>query len=523
MSPSIRPPDNDNDDFATPRRTALPPNGRLRAALIVGAGSGGQLIATELRNNHQWGLWPAGFVDDDPNLHGTDVLGLPVLGDSAAIPVIVEQEAMAAVVMAMPSVAAARREEIAALASGTGAEVLSMPAIGSILSGAQRAETLVRARMTDVLGRPKVALDIEACGAFLCGRRVMVTGAAGSIGSELATQAAALNPSALLLVDTNESGLFDLQVDLRIRHPLLQVEPVIASIGDRQTVERAITLLRPDVMFHAAAYKHVPLMEQHPGEALRTNVVGSINVARSAASSGVERFVMVSTDKAVRPTSVMGASKRLAEIAVAEIARETGMSACSVRFGNVLGSRGSVVPTFERQIRMGGPVTVTDRHMRRYFMTVEEAASLIIQAGAGGARNAIYLLDMGEDVSILALAERVIELHGLRPYIDIPIEFTGIRPGEKLREDLSNDFEHGCPSHHPKIRRLERATARGLIENLQERITRLETLARLGTPDLVRLGLMELVADADRSEEAYEKRAKAARWRTDSALAAGDR
>jgi FlaA1/EpsC-like NDP-sugar epimerase len=483
-------------------RTSPPPVPRLRPALIVGAGVGGQLIAGELRQNHQWGLWPAGFVDDNSILHGTSVLGAPVLGDIATIPLVVEQEGIAVVVLAIPSAPAARLEEIAELASETGAEVMTMPPIGSILSGAQRAETLRRVRMKDVLGRPKVELDIHACEAYLRGKRVLVTGAAGSIGSELATQVAALGPAVLVLLDTNESGLFDLQLDLQVRHPLLTIEPVLVSIAERQLLGDVFDRQRPDVVFHAAAYKHVPLMEQYPGEAVRTNVVGTASVARAAARVGVERFVMVSTDKAVRPTSVMGASKRLAEVIVAEIAWETGLPACSVRFGNVLGTRGSVVPTFERQIRLGGPVTVTDRRMRRYFMTAEEAASLIIQSGAFGDPNAIYMLDMGEDVSILELAERVIELHGLKPYIDIPIEFTGIRAGEKLREDLSNDFERACPSTHPKVRHLARGTGLGVIDRLVERVTRLEDLSRVGSPGDIRTALLELVRMADTNEEA---------------------
>ena len=519
MSPTIRTPGG-AEDGAT-RRTASPPNHRLRPALIVGAGSGGQLIAAELRNNHQWGLWPAGFVDDDPRLLGTDVLGLPVLGDIATIPAMVEREGIGVVVLAMPSVAAVRLEEIAALATHTAADVMTMPAIGSILSGAQRAQTLRHIRLTDVLGRPRVELSSIVGEAFLRGKRVMVTGAAGSIGGELATQVAALGPSALVLVDTNESGVFDLHLELQARYPLLTLLPVIASVADRQAIEQAMDRSQPDVVFHAAAYKHVPLMEQYPGEAIRTNVLGSINIARVAAGAGVERFVMVSTDKAVRPTSVMGASKRLAEVAVADVGRSTGMSTCSVRFGNVLGSRGSVIPTFERQIRMGGPVTVTDRHMRRYFMTVEEAASLIIHAGAGGDRDAIYLLDMGDDVSILKLAERVIELHGLRPYIDIPIVFTGVRPGEKLREELSNDFERACRSQHPKIRRLATRTGGVPPDQLAERIARLEALARLGDASRVRTELMDLVGLADRSEQAYEAGASRGDWQRGTAFQAG--
>lgn len=520
MSPAIR--SSDERDPQASRRTAPPPNAKLRPALIVGAGSGGQLIATELLHNHQWGVWPAGYVDDDPRLHGTEVLGLPVLGDINTIPLVVEQERIAVVVLAMPSVAAIRLEAIATLAANTGVDVMTMPPIGSILSGAQRAETLRRVRMTDVLGRPKVELDLGACRAYLGGRCVLVTGAAGSIGSELAAQVAALSPSSLVLVDTNESGLFDLQLDLQVRHPLLAIEPVVASIADRQVIERVFDRMRPNVVFHAAAYKHVPLMEQYPGEAVRTNVIGTANVARESARLGVDRFVMVSSDKAVRPSSVMGASKRLAEVVVAEIAEATGLSASSVRFGNVLGSRGSVVPTFERQIRLGGPVTVTDRRMRRYFMTIEEAAGLIIQSGSFE-HNAIYMLDMGEDVSILDLAERVIELHGLRPYVDIPIEFTGMRPGEKLREDLSNDFEHGIASHHPKIRRLSRPTGAGTIDQLSDRIDRLEKISRIGSEQQARRELMDLVRLADSAEHERDRALLGGRTSAGPIYGTGDR
>lgn len=480
-----------------------PPTPDLKRTLIVGAGSGGEIIARELRLHRQWKLWPVGFVDDDRSKSAKAICGIPVLADTAAIPAIVALEGIEVIVLAMPSAPQARLEEVARIAKSTGIDVVTMPSIGSILRGEERAETLRRVRTKDVLGRPSVEPDLERCLAFVSDRRVLITGAAGSIGRELALQVARLQPASLIILDIDESDLYDLQEDLRLENSDVEVFPIIASVTEEQRMDTVVRQTQPNIVFHAAAYKHVPLMEEYPGEAVRTNVLGTRHVARAAAALGVERFVLVSTDKAVRPSSVMGATKRLAEIVLADVSRRTGLSVCSVRFGNVLGSRGSVIPTFERQIRAGGPVTVTDARMRRYFMTVEEAASLIIQSGAFGDRNAISILDMGEDVSILGLAERVIELHGLRPNVDIPIEFTGIRAGEKLREDLANDFEAARESPHPKIRMLSIRLNPDDHLVLIERLGHLEALADTGKPDEIRTALYDLVQWADENEELF--------------------
>lgn len=433
---------------------ALEPKHGFESVLIVGAGSGGRIIATELQDVLRWQLHPVAFVDDNAELHGSLVCGIPVLGDVNSIPAIVRSVGIDAIVLAIPSLPEATRGRFADLARSTGKRLLSMPPLGSILTGAVNAATLKPVRATDVLGRPVVEPDYESCIQFVQGKRVLVTGAAGSIGSELAIQISRMQPSHLVLLDVDESGLHNLLLDIRKSTPDLQLTTVLTSIADEQRVQDAFEKHRPEIVMHAAAYKHVPAMEQQPDLAIETNVLGTRHVVTAAADVGAERFVMVSTDKAVRPTSVMGASKRLAELEVLMVGQSRDLSVCSVRFGNVLGSRGSVIPTFEKQIRDGGPVTVTDERMKRYFMTIGEAASLIIQAGAYGHPNATYILDMGEEVKIVDLARRVIELHGLRPGKDIEITFTGIRPGEKLYEELSLDFENASTTSHPKIRRL---------------------------------------------------------------------
>ena len=503
------------------RAYQAPPRDGMKRALIVGAGSGGRLLAEELRKNARWGLWPVGYLDDDPGKLGRWIDRLRVLGDVTTMPLVVERERVDTVIVAMPSATSAQHTRVAEIARQTEAEVLTMPPLGSILRGKERTTTLKRVRPTDVLGRPIVEPDRRRCLSFIRGKRVLITGAAGSIGQELARQVMALEPGALTIVDINESDLHDRHQELLMHAPGVPVEPYVASVTDDRRINDLFLRTRPQIVFHAAAYKHVPMMEQQPDEAVRTNVTGTRIVAEAAAWHGAERFVMVSTDKAVRPTSVMGATKRVAEIVVASIADQTGLSACSVRFGNVLGSRGSVIPTFERQIAAGGPVTVTDPRMRRYFMTIPEASGLIIQAGAFGEENVICILDMGEDVSILELAERVIHLHGLEPHRDIAIEYTGIREGEKLREDLANDFETARPSPHPKIRMLESGTSPGDGLAVAERLRRLEEIAERGCSDEIRTGLHDLVRWVDEREMLNGRGAAATTG--DTALTAGHR
>ena len=470
----------------------------LKAALLVGSGSGGKLLAREMRDNPGWGYWPIGFVDDDLNKVATRVDGLPVLGTTWAIPAIVRREHVDAVVVTMPSASEVVIERIAQIARQTSAQVLTMPNLGDALTGRSGSLALKPIKVTDVLGREIVKPDMERCQSFIRGRKVLVSGAAGSIGREVARQVAQLQPEFLVGVDVNESDLFDLQIELKNLMPGVPFIPIVASITNRRRLDAIFSEFSPHIVFHAAAYKHVPMMEQYPLEAIWANALGSYEMAKASADYGVDRFVLVSTDKAVRPSSVMGATKRLAEIVTRAVADETGLSVCAVRFGNVLGSRGSVIPTFEKQIARGGPITITDVRMKRFFMTIPEAAGLIIQAGAFGDENVIYMLDMGEEVSIKELAERIIRLHGLRVGVDIDIVYSGIRPGEKLNEELSLEFESANLTSHSKIRILSEDRVPSFRSHSSDRIVKqLRVIAESGSSNDLRVGLLDLVSDFD--------------------------
>jgi FlaA1/EpsC-like NDP-sugar epimerase/lipopolysaccharide/colanic/teichoic acid biosynthesis glycosyltransferase len=469
----------------------------LKPTLIVGAGTGGKQLSRELRHRPGWGLWPVAFIDDDPAKFGRRINGVPVLGDASALPALVQREKIHTVVIAIPSAPEIVINRLADAARSTGARVLRMPDIGTALrDGAGIA--LHTVPVTDILGRPTVDPDIERGRTFLGGKRVLVTGAAGSIGREVMRQVAKCDPAAMFGLDINESDLFDLEQALRAESPDIPFTPIVASITDTDTLRTLLERHQPEIIFHAAAYKHVPLMEVHPAIAISTNTIATFHLARLAAATGVHRFVLVSTDKAVRPSSVMGASKRLAELAMRDVARETGLSACAVRFGNVLGSRGSVIPLFEKQIAAGGPVTVTDERMMRYFMTIPEAAGLIIQAGAFGHTDVIYMLDMGEEVAIRELAERLIRLHGLTVGEDIEIVYTGVRSGEKLRESLAHDFETARPTPHAKIRILaEDRCSAGHAKSMTPVIRSLTEITRWRNEAAVRSAVMRIVQTAD--------------------------
>ena len=473
---------------------------RLARTLIAGAGNAGQLLALALPRRHDLGLMPVGFVDDLTRLTGRHIEGLPVLGVTADIPELVRRHDVEVIVLAMPSARPQDHDRVVAHARNSGARVLTMPNIGSLLRAESAPMELRRVDLHEVLGRPPVqALDGMA-DAFIGGRRVLITGAAGSIGQELTRQVARLDPAAVIALDINETGLFDLSQELTLAGIDVPFHPVVASVTNTRRLASVFATHQPQIVFHAAAYKHVPMMEEHPQEAVFVNAIGTRRVAEAAAAAGVERFVLISTDKAVRPTSVMGATKRAAELAVKTVVRETGMSGCSVRFGNVLGSRGSVIPTFEKQIDMGGPVTVTDPNMRRFFMTIPEAASLTIQAGAFGEPEAVYMLDMGEEVSILGLARRMIELRGLVLGRDIDIVYTGLRPGEKLREELALASEVSVPTSHSKIAILEEPLRDGdALHAISIRLDRLTELALTENIAAIRSELFRLVEAADRN------------------------
>jgi FlaA1/EpsC-like NDP-sugar epimerase len=467
--------------------------------LIAGAGAGGRLLVKELRRSPAWGYQPVGFVDDDQAKVGRKMSGLRVLGRAGDIPELVKKLGVAVVIIAVPSAspnALARLKGIAALSN---ARVRVMPDLGALLRGEAGVGDLTLVPIDAVLGRAAVEPDLDRCRQFIAGRRVLITGAAGSIGQELLRQVACFGPSQVVGLDINETGLFDLQQELAGKVPGVDFQPVLASVTNTRRLRAVFAKFRPEIVFHAAAYKHVPLMEEHPEEATMVNAVGTYKVARVAATMGVDRFVLVSTDKAVRPSSVMGATKRTAELAVRAVAQDSGLSACAVRFGNVLGSRGSVIPTFEQQIAAGGPITVTDPEMKRYFMSIPEAASLIVQAGAFGDSDAIYMLDMGEEVSIVDLAKRMIRLRGLQPGRDIEIVYTGLRPGEKLREELSLTSEIARPTEHVKVRLLEQSARFGLRQafSFSRAIRELAEAAVMGDLAQIRQQLFAIVAEAD--------------------------
>ncbi len=470
----------------------------LKPTLIIGAGQGGRLIASELQRDHDSGLWPVAYVDDDPVLLGGRIRGIPVLGNTTAIAAVASREHIETIVLAIPSASELELQRIADAARDTGIPMLTMPSIGNILRGDDA--TLLRAVETsDLLGRPVVETDAVRAYAFLGGKRVLVTGAAGSIGREVVRQALRGEPDIIYGLDINESDLYDLQQEIKATASATSFVPIVASVTQPSRLNRLMNQIRPQVIFHAAAYKHVPLMEDFPQEAIQSNIQGTWNVAQAAARVNAERFVLVSTDKAVRPSSVMGASKRIAELIVRDIAASTGLSACAVRFGNVLGSRGSVIPLFEKQIAAGGPVTITDKRMTRYFMTIPEAAGLIIEAGAFGDSGVIYMLDMGEPVRIVDVADRLIRLHGKRPGADIEIAYTGLRPGEKLFEELALDFETARETGHTKIRILEEGAV-AQRQSAEVMMQRLLDVIQTGSPEQIRTAIMRKVQLADGGE-----------------------
>ncbi len=445
--------------------------------LIAGAGEAGGIIARELLHNPQLGLQAVGLVDDDPAKQGVRVHGLPVLGMCRDLPWLIAKYEVGQVVIAMPTASGTAIRQIREACSKAGAKVRTMPGIYEILSGQVGLQMVRDVQIEDLLRREPVQADGQAIHGYLYRRRVAVTGAGGSIGSELCRQIAAVGPGLLLLIGHGENSIFEIEQELRRKFPTVPIQPVIADIRDPERMAWIFRTWRPQIVFHAAAHKHVPLMEGNVVEAVTNNVLGTRNVVRAAEAAGVERLVMISTDKAVCPISVMGATKRIAEMVVQEAAHRLARPYMAVRFGNVLGSRGSVIPLFKAQIKAGGPVTVTHPEMTRYFMTIPEAVHLVLQAGVLGAGGEIFVLDMGQPIKVLDLAADLIELSGLKPHEDVEIIFTGIRPGEKLHESLFGPGEAQAVSAHEKIL-VSRNGHTESLHDLDEVIGRLERLAR---------------------------------------------
>ncbi|HEX8907453.1 MAG TPA: nucleoside-diphosphate sugar epimerase/dehydratase [Longimicrobiaceae bacterium] len=423
--------------------------------LLIGAGAAAERLLREVQREGETGICPIGIVDDDPDKQGMRLHGVPVLGGTDAIARLAAKAQVQLLVIAIPSATREQMRKIVEECLATGVDFKIVPSIRELLDGRARLGQLRSVQIEDLLGREAVELGVDGPRADLEGRTVLVTGGAGSIGSELARQIAGFNPSRLIVLDQAESPLYFVQLDLAQAHPGLPITPVVADVTDQGRMERVFSRYRPDFVFHAAAYKHVPLMEQNVVEAVRNNVLGTLCVAEMAARFGAEKFVLISTDKAVYPSSVMGATKRVAEQVVLgwPALREARTDFRAVRFGNVLGSDGSVIPLFRRQLAAGQPLTVTHPEVTRYFMTIPEAVGLVLQAAAlPEAAGRISMLEMGEPVRIVELAENLIRLSGLEPYKDVPIVFTGLRPGEKLHEELISEREATVRTSVSKIR-----------------------------------------------------------------------
>lgn len=424
---------------------------KMKRTLIVGAGDAGAIIAREMKKRPETGYLPIGFIDDDESKKGKYIYNIPVLGNRNDITSIVESRNIEQILIALPSVDEKDRMEIMNICSETGCKLKTLPGIYEIIDDNISISQVRDVEIDDLLGRSPVKLNIDEIAGYLKDKVVLVTGGGGSIGSELCRQISRFSPKELLILDEYENGAYDIQMELNFKHPEVKKRVLIANIREKHRLEEIFSSYNIDVVFHAAAHKHVPLMEDNPKEAIKNNVFGTLNLVECADKYNVKKFVQISTDKAVNPTNIMGATKRICEMIIQSIDRRSKTEFVAVRFGNVLGSNGSVIPLFKRQIKEGGPVTVTHPDIIRYFMTISEAAQLVIQAGAMAHGGEIFILDMGKPVKILDLAKNLIRLSGFEPDKDIKIKFTGLRPGEKLYEELLMDEEGLKSTAHSKI------------------------------------------------------------------------
>ncbi|UHA71961.1 polysaccharide biosynthesis protein [Paenibacillus sp. 481] len=420
-------------------------------ALIVGAGRCGSMVAKELLQCRSKNTTPVCFVDDDIRKHRLEVHGIPVEGGRALIPYLVEKYGITDIVIAMPSAAKAETNHIVEISKRTKARLRIIPILNDLIQGKVKLQHVQDINVEDLLGREPVSVQLDQIATYVTGKTVLVTGAGGSIGAELCRQIALFKPSRLLLLGHGENSIHSIEVELRQKYDQLAIDSLIADVKDKERMDELFAHYAPQVVFHAAAHKHVPLMERNPAEAVKNNVLGTKCVAECAHQYGAERFVYVSSDKAVNPTSVMGATKRVAEMIVQGLSTRSSTMFVAVRFGNVLGTRGSVIPHFQQQIMQGGPVTVTHQEMTRYFMTIPEAVQLVIQAGSLAKGGELFVLDMGKPVKIVDLATNLIRLSGFEPNVDIPIVFSGLRPGEKLYEELLTEEEELSSTTHDRI------------------------------------------------------------------------
>lgn len=407
-----------------------------KRTMLIGAGATGAGILKELQRSAHSRNKVICIIDDDPHKADSYLHGVPVVGNRNAIPEMVKEYQISDIILAMPTATAKERREIVSICQKTSCHLQTLPGVYQLASGQISTGRIRDIRVEDLLGRDKVEVDLEEIGSYLRGKVVMVTGGGGSIGSELCRQIARQNPKQLIILDIYENNAYEIEQELRYQYPELNLVVKIGSVRDAERVKDIFEEYHPEIICHAAAHKHVPLMEGSPNEAIKNNVFGTLNVARAADRYGAERFVLISTDKAVNPTNVMGASKRICEMIIQVLGQQSKTCFTAVRFGNVLGSNGSVIPLFKKQIEHGGPVTVTHKDIIRYFMTISEAVSLVLQAGAYAKGGEVFVLDMGEPMRVDDLARNMISLSGYEPDVDIQIAYTGLRPGEKLYEEL---------------------------------------------------------------------------------------
>lgn len=465
-------------------------SGTIRT-LIVGAGEGGGIIAREIQSNKKMNNKVVGFIDDDADKKNSIICGIKVFGNVRAIPRVVKQEAVEEIIIAIPSLSARRSKEVIDICTATGCSVKLCPGLESIVDGDIKIGKIRKVQIEDLLGRDSVKLDNQKIAEDIKDKVVCVTGGGGSIGSELCRQIMKHGPEKLVIIDIYENNAYDLQMELNKLYPDNMPEVIIASVRDKKRIEEIFATYKPYIVFHAAAHKHVPLMEDSPGEAIKNNVFGTYNTARCADKCGVKKFVLISTDKAVNPTNIMGATKRICEMVVQHLQSVCKTEFVAVRFGNVLGSNGSVIPLFKKQISEGGPITVTHRDITRFFMTIPEAANLVLQAASYAKGGEIFVLDMGEPVKIYDLAINLIRLSGLVPGRDIQIEFTGLRPGEKLYEELLMEEEGLVNTQHDKI--FIGQPIPGDIEELEANLEKLRAAVEAGDNERIKDTVAEVV------------------------------
>ena len=466
-------------------------NGSCKRVLVVGAGGAGALVANEYKKNPQYKKKVVAFVDDSWVKKGIYVSGIKVLGDRYDIPTVVEEQRIDEIIIAISELNEVELKKILDECKKTTAQVKIMPGVSEVIDGKFSVKKIRDVDVEDLLGREPIKLDFSGISSYIENKVIMVTGGGGSIGSELCRQIARFNPKELIIFDIYENNAYDLQNELLRKYKNLNLKTLIGSVRDRKRLNSIFKEYRPQVVFHAAAHKHVPLMEDSPGEAIKNNVLGTLNTAELASEYGVERFVLISTDKAVNPTNVMGATKRMCEMVIQSIDKESDTEFVAVRFGNVLGSNGSVVPLFKKQIADGGPVTLTHKDITRYFMTIPEASQLVLQAGAYAKGGEIFVLDMGQPVKIYDLAENLIRLSGYIPNEEIEIKVTGLRPGEKLYEELLMDEEGLSETPHKKI--FIGRPGEFKLEKVKNNINTLLDVVKLGNKEKLREKLQEVV------------------------------